>query len=132
MVPGSYVESKLKGTYYTDMMTLRNYQEPSKIFKHFGAKKDLGWFLVVTKRHHVGVICAFQLGFDVFDFVLLHEEKIAIEVRRHVASFVVADSIEIAQRPRKRVNAGSDQMPGEVIVSWIAFCQRKQRLQLKN
>src|SRR6266496_3744227 len=30
------VESKLKGTYYTDMMTLRNYQEPSKIF--FSAK----------------------------------------------------------------------------------------------
>jgi uncharacterized protein (TIGR03663 family) len=26
------VESKLKGTYYTDMMTLRNFQEPSKIF----------------------------------------------------------------------------------------------------
>src|SRR6266480_2738191 len=30
------VESKLKGAYYTDMMTLRNYQEPSKIF--FSAK----------------------------------------------------------------------------------------------
>jgi hypothetical protein len=30
------VESKLKGTYYTDMMTLRNYQDPSKIF--FSAK----------------------------------------------------------------------------------------------
>jgi uncharacterized protein (TIGR03663 family) len=30
------VESKLKGTYYTEMMTLRNYQEPSKIF--FSAK----------------------------------------------------------------------------------------------
>jgi hypothetical protein len=26
------VESKLKGTYYTEMMTLRNYQDPSKIF----------------------------------------------------------------------------------------------------
>jgi hypothetical protein len=35
------VESKLKGAYYTDMMTLRNYQEPSKIY--FSAKvfKDL-------------------------------------------------------------------------------------------
>jgi uncharacterized protein (TIGR03663 family) len=35
------VESKLKGAYYTDMMTLRNYQDPSKIF--FSAKvfKDL-------------------------------------------------------------------------------------------
>jgi uncharacterized protein (TIGR03663 family) len=35
------VESKLKGTYYTDMMTLRNFQEPSKIF--FSAKvfKDI-------------------------------------------------------------------------------------------
>jgi len=30
------VESKLKGSYYTEMMTLRNYQEPSKIF--FSAK----------------------------------------------------------------------------------------------
>jgi uncharacterized protein (TIGR03663 family) len=30
------VESKLKGTYYTEMMTLRNYQDPSKIF--FSAK----------------------------------------------------------------------------------------------
>jgi uncharacterized protein (TIGR03663 family) len=30
------VESKLKGAYYTEMMTLRNYQEPSKIF--FSAK----------------------------------------------------------------------------------------------
>jgi uncharacterized protein (TIGR03663 family) len=30
------VESKLKGVYYTDMMTLRNYQDPSKIF--FSAK----------------------------------------------------------------------------------------------
>jgi hypothetical protein len=26
------VESKLRGSYYTEMMTLRNYQEPSKIF----------------------------------------------------------------------------------------------------
>src|SRR5436189_856400 len=35
------IESKLKGKYYTDMMTLRNYQDPSKIF--FSAKvfKDL-------------------------------------------------------------------------------------------
>ena len=35
------VESKLKGTYYTDTITLRNYQDPSKIF--FSAKvfKDL-------------------------------------------------------------------------------------------
>src|SRR5881397_3720440 len=35
------VESKLKGTYYTEIMTLRNYQDPSKIF--FSAKvfKDL-------------------------------------------------------------------------------------------
>jgi predicted membrane-bound mannosyltransferase len=35
------VESKLKGAYYTDMITLRNYQDPSKIF--FSAKvfKDL-------------------------------------------------------------------------------------------
>jgi uncharacterized protein (TIGR03663 family) len=30
------VESKLKGAYYTEMMTLRNYQDPSKIF--FSAK----------------------------------------------------------------------------------------------
>jgi hypothetical protein len=30
------VESKLKGSYYTEMMTLRNYQDPSKIF--FNAK----------------------------------------------------------------------------------------------
>jgi hypothetical protein len=30
------VESKLKGAYYTQMMTLRNFQEPSKIF--FSAK----------------------------------------------------------------------------------------------
>jgi hypothetical protein len=35
------VEPKLKGAYYTDMMTLRNFQDPSKIF--FSAKvfKDL-------------------------------------------------------------------------------------------
>ena len=30
------IESKLKGKYYTEMMTLRNYQDPSKIF--FSAK----------------------------------------------------------------------------------------------
>src|SRR5438874_10391 len=30
------VESKLRNAYYTDMMTLRNYQDPSKIF--FSAK----------------------------------------------------------------------------------------------
>jgi uncharacterized protein (TIGR03663 family) len=35
------VESKLKGTYYTDMMTLRNYQEPSKIFFSAEVFKDL-------------------------------------------------------------------------------------------
>ena len=35
------VESKLKGTYYTDMMTLRNYQEPSKIFFSASVFKDL-------------------------------------------------------------------------------------------
>jgi uncharacterized protein (TIGR03663 family) len=35
------VESKLKGTYYTDMMTLRNYQEPSKIFFSARVFKDV-------------------------------------------------------------------------------------------
>jgi uncharacterized protein (TIGR03663 family) len=35
------VESKLKGTYYTDKMTLRNYQEPSKIFFSASVFKDL-------------------------------------------------------------------------------------------
>jgi uncharacterized protein (TIGR03663 family) len=35
------VESKLKGTYYTEMMTLRNYQEPSKIFFSANVFKDL-------------------------------------------------------------------------------------------
>src|SRR5215472_10026994 len=35
------VESKLKGTYYTEMMTLRNYQEPSKIFFSATVFKDL-------------------------------------------------------------------------------------------
>ena len=35
------VESKLKGTYYTDMMVLRNYQEPSKIFFSAQVFKDL-------------------------------------------------------------------------------------------
>ena len=34
------VESKLKGTYYTDMMTLRNYQYPSKIFFSASVFKD--------------------------------------------------------------------------------------------
>ena len=35
------VESKLKGTYYTDMMTLRNFQEPSKIFFSASVFKDI-------------------------------------------------------------------------------------------
>jgi uncharacterized protein (TIGR03663 family) len=35
------VESKLKGTYYTEMMTLRNFQEPSKIFFSVSVFKDL-------------------------------------------------------------------------------------------
>src|SRR5213594_2391583 len=35
------VESKLKGTYYTDMMVLRNYQDPSKIFFSAQVFKDL-------------------------------------------------------------------------------------------
>ena len=35
------VQSKLKGTYYTDMMTLRNYQEPSKIFFSATVFKEL-------------------------------------------------------------------------------------------
>jgi uncharacterized protein (TIGR03663 family) len=35
------VESKLKGTYYTEMMTLRNYQEPSKIFFSASVFKDV-------------------------------------------------------------------------------------------
>jgi len=35
------VESKLKSTYYTEMMTLRNYQEPSKIFFSATVFKDL-------------------------------------------------------------------------------------------
>ena len=35
------VEPKLKGTYYTEMMTLRNYQDPSKIFFCATVFKDL-------------------------------------------------------------------------------------------
>src|SRR5215510_912337 len=35
------VESKLKGTYYTDMMTVRNYQDPSKVFFSANVFKDV-------------------------------------------------------------------------------------------
>src|SRR5204863_8383779 len=35
------VESKLKGTYYTEMMTLRKYQDPSKIFFSANVFKDV-------------------------------------------------------------------------------------------
>src|SRR5213596_2195052 len=35
------VESKSKGAYYTDMMTLRNYQDPSKVFFNANLFKDL-------------------------------------------------------------------------------------------
>ena len=35
------VESKLKGTYYTDMLTLRNYQDPSKVFFSANVFKDV-------------------------------------------------------------------------------------------
>ena len=35
------VESKLKGKYYTDMMTLRNFQDPSKIFFSASVFKDV-------------------------------------------------------------------------------------------
>ena len=35
------VESKLKGTYYTDMLTIRNYQDPSKAFFSASVFKDV-------------------------------------------------------------------------------------------
>ncbi|HEU4770576.1 MAG TPA: hypothetical protein VFS68_00345, partial [Candidatus Udaeobacter sp.] len=35
------IESKLKGKYYTEMMTLRNFQDPSKIFFSAEVFKDL-------------------------------------------------------------------------------------------
>jgi len=35
------VESKLKGTYYTDMLTIRNYQDPSKAFFSVSVFKDV-------------------------------------------------------------------------------------------
>ena len=35
------VESKLKGTYYTDMLTIRNFQDPSKVFFSADVFKDL-------------------------------------------------------------------------------------------
>jgi hypothetical protein len=35
------VESKLKGTYYTEMLTIRNYQDPSKAFFSANVFKDL-------------------------------------------------------------------------------------------
>ena len=94
-----------------------------ELFENLGAKKDLGWVLVVTERHHVGVIRVFQLGLDVFDLVLLHEEKIAVDVCRHVSSFVIADAIEIAQNPRKRINAGANQVAGQMVVGEVLLCQ---------
>src|SRR5207245_10276859 len=89
-----------------------------KFFENFGAQIELRRILIVTKGDGVGVIRALQLRFDIFVFVLLHEEKIAIEIRWHVASFIVADSIEIAYNPRKRINAGSNQMSCQMIVRW--------------
>ena len=38
------VESKLKGTYYTDTITVRNYQDPSKVyFKAEGLQRNFSW-----------------------------------------------------------------------------------------
>src|SRR5206468_10852308 len=75
-----------------------------EFLKNLGAQIKFRWILIVPNRESVSVVSVFQLRFDVFDFVLLHEEKIAVDVCWHVPSFVITDSIEIPQHPRKRVN----------------------------
>src|SRR4029077_13422 len=92
------------------------------------AEESLRWILIIPDREHVGIIRALQFRFDVFDFVLLYKEKVAIEICRHISSLIVADSIEIAQHPWKRIYAGANEMSGEVIVGRVAFCDREKRL----
>src|SRR5438552_7484994 len=99
-----------------------------KSFKDLGLEVKLRRILIVTNGNHVGVIRPFQLRFDLFDFVLLHQKKIAVKIRWHVSSFVVADPIEVSEHPRKRISAGANEVASQVIVGRIPFSQCKKRV----
>src|SRR5205823_6616384 len=97
-------------------------------FEDLGLEVKLRRILIVTNGNRVGVIRPFQLRFDVFDFVLLHEKKITVKGCWHVSSVVVADSIEVSEHPRERISAGANEVTSQVIVRRIPFSQCKKRV----
>src|SRR4029453_5563810 len=87
-----------------------------KFFEDLGLEVKLRGILIVTNVNRVGVIRSLQLRFDLFDFFLLPEEKITGDIRWHVSSFVVTDSIEVSEHPWKRISAGANEVASQVIV----------------
>src|SRR5688572_5391192 len=97
-------------------------------FENFGAQVKLGRVLVGTNRQRLREVSALELRLDFIDFVLLHDEEIAIDLRRHVVVFVVADLREIAEHPREGIGAGANEMADQLIVSRVGLGQAEQRL----
>src|SRR5438552_16730373 len=99
-----------------------------ELFKDFGAQIKLRRVLIISNREWFGVISISQLRFDLLNFVFLDEEEISVECLRQVAVLVIADIWKITQNPWKWINAGPNQMPGQLMVGRILSCQLQQRL----
>ena len=68
-----------------------------------------------------------ELGFDFLNLIFLDDEKIAVQLVRHVIMLVITDFRKVPEHPWEGIGAGADQMAYELIVGWIRFRQAKKR-----
>src|SRR5256885_3543059 len=69
-----------------------------------------------------------ELGFNLGYLVFLHEEKVAIELVRHVIVLVITHLGEVAKHTGQRISAGPNQVADELVVGRICFRQSQERL----
>ena len=76
------------------------------------------------QRHRViGIV---QQFFYRRDPILLHEQKIGVNFIRQVIMLVVTDARKITQNPWERISACADHMSCQLVVDWVAMCEREE------
>ena len=94
-----------------------------QFIKDPGVKVELGWVLVRPNGHWLRVIGVVKLGFDFLDFIFLDEEKVAVELVRHVVMLVVTNLGKVTQHPGQGIGAGANKVTYELVVSRVGLRQ---------
>src|SRR5262249_39923245 len=92
-------------------------------FEDLRAEIRLRRILIGPNRHRHGVVAIVKLLFNGCDFVLHHEQKVAVHFVGHVVLFVVTNAPELAEDPGQRIGAGANNMANKLIRARIRMRQ---------